>query len=130
MQDDTTHWYDDNAATFGDRLTVAREQAGLTQTLLAGKIGVKDSTLQAWEEDRKEPRGNRIQMLAGLLNISLGWLLTGRGQGPDCAPDDQPTTSEVNVILSEMRRLRSHITQMGETLGQLELRLRKSLKEG
>ena len=50
---DDEQWFSDDAATFGDRLTAARESAGLGQEELARRIGVKPSTLRSWEEDTK-----------------------------------------------------------------------------
>jgi transcriptional regulator with XRE-family HTH domain len=127
MSDD--NWYSEDAATFGDRLAVAREQAGLTQGDLAKRLGVKTVTLEAWEQDLKEPRANRLQMLAGMLNISLSWLLTGQGEGPDGPMEDEPLEADINLLLPEMRGLRSEITQSAERLAQLEKRMRKALKD-
>lgn len=33
-QDETSDWYSQDAATFGDRVSAAREQSGLTQRIL------------------------------------------------------------------------------------------------
>lgn len=123
------NWYAEEAATFGDRLAAAREQAGLTQEDLAKRVGVKLATLEAWEQDLKEPRANRLSMLAGMLNISLSWLLTGQGEGPEGPLDDEPLEADLNLLLSEMRGLRSEITLSAERLAQLEKRLRKALKD-
>lgn len=122
------NWYAEDAATFGDRLAAAREQAGLSQSDLAKRLGVKLSVLEAWEQDLKEPRANRLQMLSGMLNISLSWLLTGQGEGPEGPLDEEPLEADLNLLLTEMRGLRSEITQSGERLAQLEKRLRKALK--
>ena len=82
MADDATNdWFSEARATFGDRLAAAREAADLSQKQLARQIGVKTRTLAAWEDDLSEPRANRLQMLAGLLNVSLMWLLNGEGDG-------------------------------------------------
>ena len=129
MQDDSTPWYDDSTATFGDRLTAAREHAGLTPAALANRLGVKESTLRAWEDDHKEPRANRLQMLAGMLNISLSWLLTGRGDGPDGPAEDVALGADILEILAQMRQLRGEMTRASDRLGQLEKRLRVALKE-
>ncbi|WP_089994707.1 helix-turn-helix domain-containing protein [Cognatiyoonia koreensis] len=123
------NWYANDAATFGDRLAGAREQTGLTQGELAERLGVKLAVLEAWEQDLKEPRANRLQMLAGMLNISLSWLLTGQGEGPEGPPDEEPLDSDINLLLTEMRGLRGEIAQTGERLAQLEKRLRKALKQ-
>ena len=74
-------WYSEEAATFGDRVTGAREALGLSEDALARKLGVKLKTVRAWEGDLAEPRANKLQMLAGILNVSIMWLLTGQGDG-------------------------------------------------
>ena len=48
-------WYGPDAATFGDRVVGAREFSGMTQLELSRRLGIKLTTLQAWEEDRSEP---------------------------------------------------------------------------
>lgn len=126
---DETGWYSAETATFGDRLAGARDAAGLDQRGLAGKLGVKSSVIAAWENDLREPRANRLQMLAGLLGVSITWLLTGEGEGPD-APDMEVTlTNDLLDMLAEMRVLRGQIAQSAEKLGRLEKRLRHALKE-
>lgn len=123
------NWYAEDAATFGDRLAAAREQAGLSQGDLAKRLGVKLNTLEAWEQDLKEPRANRLQMLSGMLNISLSWLLTGQGEGPEGPLEDTPIEADINLLLTELRGLRAEMTQSADRLAQLEKRLRKALKD-
>lgn len=128
MSDDQD-WFSEETATFGDRLAAAREGAGLSQTSFAEKLGVKQTTVECWENDTKEPRANRLQMMSGLLGVSMSWLLTGAGDGPE-APDDAVILSgDVQDLLAEMRVLRGQITRSGEKLGRLEKRLRTALKE-
>ena len=126
---DDAGWFSDDAATFGDRLAGAREQAGLTQDTLAAKLGVKLTTLTAWENDVKEPRANRLQMLSGMLGVSLSWLMTGRGDGPQGPVGAEPLSREVVDLLAEMRGLRTQIAMSADKLAQLEKRLRASLQE-
>ena len=126
MPDADTNWYSDDNATFGDRLATARERAGLSQTDLAHKLGVKESTLIAWEEDRKEPRANRLSTLAGMLGISLSWLLTGEGHGPD-SPSDKD--SRVAELLGQMRQVHREIGRSQEKLTQLEAQLQTALDD-
>ena len=120
-------WYSEEAATFGDRLAAAREDAGLRQNELAKRLGVKTATLVDWENDLKEPRANRLSMLSGMLGISLTWLLTGKGDGVDVPQEDIVVDQDTLTILTEIRALRAQITQNADTLAQLEKRLRKSL---
>ena len=89
---DDQGWFSEDAATFGDRLAGARDAAGLDQKGLAEKLGVKLVTIAGWENDLKEPRANRLQMLSGILGVSLSWLLTGEGDGPE-APEDAVVVS-------------------------------------
>ncbi len=122
-------WYSADTATFGDRLAGARDAASLDQRGLAGKLGVKLAVIQAWEDDLKEPRANRLQMVSGILGVSMSWLLTGEGDGPDAPDEADPMSSDLVDMLAEMRALRGQIAQTGEKLGRLEKRLRTALKD-
>lgn len=123
-------WFSEDTATFGDRLAAGREALGMSQSDLARRLGVKLKTLQAWEQDLSEPRANKLSMLSGVLNVSLPWLLTGEGQGLDAPEDEAPLTEDIAGLLTEMRQLKTMLSQAGEKLGGLEKRLRRALKEG
>lgn len=119
-------WFSDQTATFGDRLAAARDQMGLSQEDFARRIGVKHKTVRAWEDDVAEPRANKLQMMAGILNVSIVWLLTGQGVGVDGPRDSEiaPEAQDVDGILTEMRKLRADMIRSAERLGVLEKRLR------
>ena len=68
--------------TLGGRIVRSRENLGLSTAQLARRLGVESKTLSLWETDRDEPRPNRLATLAGLLNVSVAWLLTEDGEGP------------------------------------------------
>ena len=70
--------FTDNSATLGDRIATARENLGLSYSDIAARLGVKETTVQNWENDRSEPRANKLQMLAGVLRVSMIWLMTGQ----------------------------------------------------
>ena len=125
MDDDRSDdWYDPETTTFGDRLTGARESAGLEVEELAKRLGVKPKTIRAWEDDRSEPRANRTTMLAGLLNVSLVWLMTGKGDGPRAAA--KPAGGD---LLAEIKLLRRDAVRLSERLGLLEARLAARLED-
>lgn len=126
---DTTDWYGPESATFGDRVAAAREAAGMSQEALAKRLGVKLKTLQAWEDDLGEPRANRLSMLAGLLNVSIVWLITGEGEGLSQPDVDAALTPDVTAVLTEIRALRGQFRDGAEKLGRLEKRLRLLLKD-
>ena len=120
-------WYGPDAATFGDRVVGAREKSGMTQAELSRRLGIKLTTLQGWEEDRSEPRANKLQMLTGMLNVSLSWLLSGEGIGPE-QPSTVPLSDDTQAILIEMRAIKTDMTRTADRLSRLEKRLRLNLK--
>lgn len=117
------NWYSEDAATFGDRLAAARETSGMTQKVLARRMGVALKTVEGWENDMREPRANKLQMMSGLLDVSMSWLLTGVGNGP--IAEVEPETPEMAELLGEMRALRTEMQRGAERLGVLEKRLKQ-----
>ncbi|WP_074221541.1 helix-turn-helix transcriptional regulator [Rhodovulum sp. ES.010] len=129
MTRDASDWYSEESATFGDRVAGAREALGITQTELAKRLGVKLKTVRGWEEDLAEPRANKLQMLAGVLNVSMMWLLNGHGDGLDGPAEDVVIPGDVRAILTEIRQVKTEMGRLSDRLGVLEKRLRQSLKE-
>ncbi|MEY1556194.1 multiprotein-bridging factor 1 family protein [Yoonia sp. R2331] len=129
MPEDETQdgWYSDDMATFGDRLAAARESVGMSVEDVAKRLGVKPATIAAWEEDRKEPRANRLTILAGMMGISLSWLMTGVGEGPEGGDEAPDVTPEVSDLLAQMRATRAQIARGTDQLARLEKQLRKAL---
>ncbi len=126
---DTTDWYGPDTATFGDRVAAAREMAEMTQAQLARRLGVRVSTLRAWENDLSEPRANRLSMMAGLLNVSMMWLINGQGEGLDAPMEEAALPASAQDILNEMRDLRIDMMARAEQMARLEKKLRAALKE-
>ena len=126
-QTNPTEWYSDDAATFGDRMAAAREVTGLSQENLAARLGVKEKTIKAWENDTAEPRANRLHLLAGLLNVSMRWMLTGVGEGVSAPEDQIEPSADVSALLAEMRDLRGQADTLARRIGRLEKRLRAEL---
>lgn len=123
--DDVSDDYTDAAATFGDRLVRAREATGTTQAQLAHRLGIKLVTLRNWEEDRSEPRANKLQMVAGMLNVSMVWLMSGQGEAPTLGAAQSGESAETG--LAELRSLRSELLRLAERTARLEKRLRSIL---
>lgn len=123
MTQNDQNWYAPESATFGDRVTAARDAAGMTQEALAKRLGIKKSTLRNWENDVAEPRANRLSMLAGILNVSMMWLINGEGEGVE-APEVDAMPLDLAEILLEIREMRSELHHKAERLARLEKRLR------
>lgn len=122
-------WYGPDAATFGDRVAAARDAAGMSQTVLARRLGIRLKTLQSWENDMSEPRANRLSILAGLLNVSMMWLINGEGEGLDGAEGAGVLPADAAELLNEMRGLRVELSQSAKHVARLEKRLRAMLME-
>ncbi|MGB8621287.1 MAG: helix-turn-helix domain-containing protein [Paracoccaceae bacterium] len=125
-----TNWYSEGTATFGDRMAGARDALGMTQSELAKRMGVKLKTVRAWEDDLSEPRANKLQTLAGVLNVSIMWLLNGEGHGLDGPADEVVLPDDVRNMLTEIRQVKTEMGRLSDRLGHLEKRLRTTLKEG
>lgn len=123
-------WYGPDTATFGDRVAGAREYAGMTQVQLARRLGVKKATIAAWEDDLSEPRANKLSMMAGLLNVSIMWLLTGEGDGMDATSLTGDTDSELTDLVAELRTIRGEMRSSFERLARVEKALRLKLERG
>ena len=119
--------YSEGAATFGDRLALAREGQNLTQEQLARRLGLRVKTIRNWEFDRSEPRANRLQMIAGFLNVSMIWLLTGEGEGGPVLRGEgaRAVSAELSGLLGEIRDIRLSNVKANDRLAKLERRLRE-----
>jgi len=107
------------AGSLPERLVEAREAVGLSAAQLARRIGVKSSTLHAWEAGRSGPRPNVLLRLAGMLNVSPTWLLTGTGDSPEPPLPD----TEMAHIRASVKRLRGILIEVAEELARLEERM-------
>jgi transcriptional regulator with XRE-family HTH domain len=124
MSDENTDWYGPDSATFGDRVAGAREATGMTQAQLARRLGIKKATLVSWEDDLAEPRANKLSMLAGLLNVSIMWLLTGEGDGMTGPADDVQDAPDLSGVLAELREIRASMRSNAERAARVEKKLR------
>lgn len=111
--------------TLGGRLSWAREAAGFTLSQLAQSIGVRKETLSAWEQDRSEPRANRLVMLAGMLNISPAWLLSGMGE----APQGNGVSASMREVLAEIERVKGIQQQADSAISNLQEMVEKLAAE-
>ena len=119
------NYYANDNATFGDRIYAARVAVGLSQSALAIRLGVQLKTVKKWEEDITEPRANKLQMISGLLNISITWLLIGEGIGPQDPESTIPISADLNEILVELRHTKSELLRLTKNLDVIDKKLRK-----
>lgn len=129
MTESPLDWYGAEVATFGDRLTAAREQAGISTVQISQLLGIRTSTWQSWEDDLSEPRASQLSRLSGILNVSIRWLLTGEGAGPDAPEEVAPASSSTSRMLTSLRELREEIKSASDRLALLEKQLRNQIKQ-
>ena len=108
--------------TMGGRLSRARDAVGLSVAELARRLGVKAATIQAWESDRSQPRANRLAMLAGVLNVSLSWLLHGVGS----SPADESRSELVSAVTANLKRIRRLQEETARLVSQIESDLQRT----
>ncbi|HHJ4285349.1 XRE family transcriptional regulator [Klebsiella variicola] len=61
----------------GKRIRAKREGLKLSRQFVAEQLGVALSTLQAWENEDREPSATHILKLSECLKVSVEWLITG-----------------------------------------------------
>lgn len=62
---------------FSDRLRKARENIGMTQIELAGRLGLRNSTVCSWESGRTKPDVDMFERICAAMDIPAGQLVPG-----------------------------------------------------
>lgn len=68
--------------TFGERLWIARQGAGLTQARLAQILGIAQNQISVWEVGPGGPKRDRLPAIASAVRTTTDWLLDGKGTPP------------------------------------------------
>jgi transcriptional regulator with XRE-family HTH domain len=118
--------FETTVTTFGSRLQAARMAKGLTIARMGEKLGVEAAKVEIWESDGDTPRANRIQMLAGLLNVSIVWLITGESNGSTNIAETYARPTIVNDTLGEISKLKTTLLAAHAKLESLEQRLQEA----
>ena len=107
--------------TLGGRLYASRQNAGMSLNLVAGLLGVKSSTLKSWENDRSEPRVNKLVALAGLLGVSPTHFLAEEGNdGVDVSTEKGSRGKLVKLLKDEMSNAREQQKQLSQRLRKID----------
>ncbi len=102
--------------SLGPRLRIARENADMSQAQLAAHLGVAEASVAAWEADERAPRANRLVMMAGILGVSINWLLEGR----EDKYMEHGVAWAIDSLRSELERLRALLSEAQSTLGAID----------
>ena len=107
--------------TLGGRLYASRQNAGMSLNLAARLLGVKSSTLKSWENDRSEPRVNKLVALAGLLGVSPTHFLAEEGNdGEDGSAAKGRRGKLVEMLRLEMSRVHEQQKQLNKRLSKID----------
>lgn len=66
-----------------------------------------------------------MQMLAGMLNVSIVWLITGVSMGTSHVADSYNRPAGVNDALGEISQLKETLSGVIDKLDKLETRLQE-----
>jgi transcriptional regulator with XRE-family HTH domain len=108
--------------TLGGRISMAREASGLSVADVVKRLGVRANTYEAWEADRSEPRANKLVALAGILNISPPYLLSGLGKQP---PQSALPERQVTKIKAQVEQLEQNLKATTASLRQIKKTISK-----
>ena len=88
--------YKESLKEMGNRIKIARQAKGMTQTEIADLIGVSSKTVSAIEVARVEPSISQMQALAAVLEEPLGYF-TGE--------DSSTVESKLDRVTEELRQI-------------------------
>lgn len=76
--------------SLGERIALARKQAGLSQEQLGEKLGVSRQAVSKWESSQTNPDVAYVAQMCRLLGVSSDWLLLGEEAARNAAPERCP----------------------------------------
>lgn len=85
-------------ATLSENIKLYRKQAGLTQKMLAKKLGIAPTAVSAWELGRNKPLMDNVEQMSGIFGIKKSELL-----GEDLI--GLSTNPQVEVIPSTLQKI-------------------------
>ena len=121
-------WYGPIKATFGDRLLPAREKSNLSWQNLANRLGVKNSTFKSWKNDNSERQANSLSMLAGLLNVSITWLISAEVSGVEDPKKSYVMPDDLHGSLKELKASRINLLKSIDRINSIENKLKANGK--
>lgn len=91
--------------TFGEKLKIARTNAGLKQAELAKQLNTTGNTISNWENNVSKPDLDMLSYICGVLNVKASFFLDAK------IPDDHFSLTELNMI-KKYRALDAHGKEM------------------
>lgn len=83
---------------FINRLKSIMKERKITQTELAKRTGIRQSSISDWLNDRYEPKQDKVYIIAKALNVSPAWLL---GYDENISTNEQATNYYLDAETAE-----------------------------
>lgn len=61
---------------FSEKIIWCRKKSGLSQEMLAEKVGVSRQAVSKWETGESEPEISKLKVLAEIFGVTVDWLLS------------------------------------------------------
>ena len=87
--------------TLGERIALARKQAGLSQEQLGDKLGVSRQAVSKWESGQTNPDVAYIVEMCRLFGVSSDWLLLGEEHAGETPPAKCPACGGIVTPLDK-----------------------------
>lgn len=81
--------------TFGEKLKIARTEAGLKQTELAKQLNTTGNTISNWENNVSKPDLDTLSYICGILHVNASFFL-------------QPSLPEDEVSIKELKFIKTY----------------------
>ena len=108
--------------TFGEKLKIARTEAGLKQSELAKQLNTTGNTISNWENNVSKPDLDTLSYICGILHVNASYFLQAR------FPEDEVSFKEFKLI-KKYRDLDHHGKEMVDFVLESEHERWKSEKE-
>ena len=116
----------DEEMTLGGRIYHSRTKAGMSAQMLANLLGVKSSTLKAWENDRSEPRINKLVAMSGILGVSPTFFLAEEGNaGKSVTASRGRHEKLINLLKEEVAILNEEQKSINQRIRKINTLIKK-----
>ena len=103
------------SSSLADRLKIALNRTGLSQTELANRVGVTKGSVSNWVTGRNTSiRSEIFDQVASALNVDRTWLATGKGELDAATPNDPP--EEIVTLHDGYNRLSGDVRDLAHVL--------------
>lgn len=108
--------------TFGEKLKIARTEAGLKQAELAKQLNTTGNTISNWENNVSKPDLDTLSYICGILHVNASFFLQ------PTLPEDEVSVTELKII-KKYRDLDGHGKEMVDFTLEKEYERSKALTE-